>query len=178
MNLTTGTYFYQDLTYHQDHLVKSGKCQPQDKYEWGVSVVLTFSFLVTTLALSTALGICLITYSNEIRPEVVDEMFTDLKTALAVATSIRQELKLSPDSMTNADLQRALTHVNAGVKYRLGSIQLRTAHAPEERRYNTIEIPTDIRVGSDIYDAYIRNGYQSLVEQDASELDRCYIPSP
>ena len=49
-------------------------------------------------------------------PQQVDMIFGHLRTALAIATSIEDELVVDVDEMTNAQLTKALSVPGAGVK--------------------------------------------------------------
>lgn len=168
LHLKGEMYLYQHQMLNESYLLQNGKCQVSlGRYQWSFSFFLLFAFALVTFILSVCWSTTLSTYSNQIWPEQVDAIFGNLRSALVVARSIREELGSGVDDMTNDDLKESLTKVNAGVRRDYVGSKIMAMPGPERRKYH---IP-NFDVGSERYKAYLRHGYSTLGRGDPIDWD-------
>ena len=104
-----------------------GTCVPGRYYQWGFSVTLLTTFLVTTLVLAIWLSVVwLCTFQCDRQDS--DQVFGELVSALQVAAAIRQDLGDMVDSdMTESDIRNALK--------RRGNLGIPARRYRETRKY-------------------------------------------
>ena len=85
-------------------------------------------------------------------------MFGDIRTALAVAASIHEELDISRSDMADSELSRALAVRGVGVNQQHASCHIMKRPGPQSERQMTKASRRKIVVGSRSYKAYLENG--------------------
>ena len=111
--------YYKGRSLSAAYLTANGMCAPQKTYRWGFSLTLLFMFLSVTCLLSIVMYAVWVRHfwNSHERPGELDKIFGSLRTTLAVAGSIRQELGEAPaEVMSNGELILQLKTRGGGMR--------------------------------------------------------------
>ena len=164
LHIETGAYTYvhqnQSQSLYGNDLSNNGICKPSNRFEWGFSFILLFSFMVLTIPLALSLLYVWFVYYNRVWPQQVEMVFGSFRTAMAVTASIRDELGTDADEMANSELEKTLRSRCISIRHKHVRSKIMAKPCPNQRI--VVRPKYDYVVGSENYKAYIQHGYDSL----------------
>lgn len=179
LEIEGGAYNYHNTTLSSAYLLSNSNtlCNQVDRYEWGFSFLLLFTFYLTTVPLAFTLLLMWYRTNERLWPAQTNLIFGDLRTALVVAESIHDGLDNGIGDLSNDQIKRRLSTHSSGVRREHARSDIMFTLGPHQ---TTRKSPLRFPVGSEAYEARLNDWSANRRPPRTGQepYDRCMALTP